>query len=380
MSVTTEKNQTKEQQKTEFKYLIVIRPLGFLYGSAGRFLSPENLVGRSGTNFPPSAATLSGIFAYEWENKNKEKLNNLQLAGPFWAEKDKPENFYVPTPLHCLVKENQIKHLLFWQEEKEKEEQEEKGKWQTLIDGKWKTPPNDKFQSGTWVAIANWHQLQTPEGELPEVKTNPWKFLPHLHPKLKEDERHVVDDSQGSLFLENAVQLDPNVCLVYLSNIELPSGWYRFGGEGHLVDIQCQPMGKIAQNLFSTPLGDSFALITPGVWGSNRFSYRAPLVEENTGKLFWQEGNEVKALLTGRTSPFRYRLGDRLNEQQQDADDPNNKAKLLSRGRYIVPAGSVYVLEQSLTETWQQLDEDLFPFEGYSCKRWGFGLALPLSQ
>lgn len=36
-----------------FQYLILIQPLGFLYGSAGRFLSPENLVGRSGTSFPP---------------------------------------------------------------------------------------------------------------------------------------------------------------------------------------------------------------------------------------------------------------------------------------------------------------------------------------
>ncbi|NJR66897.1 MAG: CRISPR-associated protein Cmr3, partial [Leptolyngbyaceae cyanobacterium CRU_2_3] len=46
-----------------FRYLIAIEPLGLLYGSAGKFLSPENLVGRSGNSFPPSAATLSGLFA-----------------------------------------------------------------------------------------------------------------------------------------------------------------------------------------------------------------------------------------------------------------------------------------------------------------------------
>jgi CRISPR-associated protein Cmr3 len=36
-----------------FKYLISIEPLGLLYGSAGGFLSPESLVGRSGESFPP---------------------------------------------------------------------------------------------------------------------------------------------------------------------------------------------------------------------------------------------------------------------------------------------------------------------------------------
>jgi hypothetical protein len=35
-----------------FQHLIALEPLGLLYGSAGRFLSPDNLVGRSGTQFP----------------------------------------------------------------------------------------------------------------------------------------------------------------------------------------------------------------------------------------------------------------------------------------------------------------------------------------
>ena len=56
-----------------FKHLIAIEPLGLLYGSAGRFLSPENLVGRSGTQFPPSAATLSGVFASQYSEAGKAK-------------------------------------------------------------------------------------------------------------------------------------------------------------------------------------------------------------------------------------------------------------------------------------------------------------------
>ena len=38
---------------SQFQYLIKISPLGFMYGSAGGFLSPENLVGRAGAKFPP---------------------------------------------------------------------------------------------------------------------------------------------------------------------------------------------------------------------------------------------------------------------------------------------------------------------------------------
>ena len=48
-----------------FKYLIRVHPLGMLYGSAGAFLSPENLVGRSGAKFPPEASTLAGLFFSE---------------------------------------------------------------------------------------------------------------------------------------------------------------------------------------------------------------------------------------------------------------------------------------------------------------------------
>ena len=97
-----------KENYTLFKYLIVIEPLGFLYGSAGRFLSPENLVGRSGTSFPPSAASLSGLFAAYYSG-DRTQLKDLQLAGPFWAKNsndDQVQNFYVPTPFNYLAKMN----------------------------------------------------------------------------------------------------------------------------------------------------------------------------------------------------------------------------------------------------------------------------------
>lgn len=92
-----------------FKYLIAVKPLGFMYGSAGAFLSPENLVGRSGTKFPPDAAAMAGLFFHanrEHQFTNHKYLsNNLVVAGAFWAKRDKPKTFYVPIPWHKVVAE-----------------------------------------------------------------------------------------------------------------------------------------------------------------------------------------------------------------------------------------------------------------------------------
>lgn len=373
-----------------FQYLIVIEPLGFLYGSAGRFLSPENLVGRSGTSFPPSAAALSGLFAAV-EGKTKMHQDDFYLAGPFWANSETPENIYVPTPFHCLVKNKQVQSCMVWQDGVKGED----GKWCSWSEANqdWEKPPNDKFEKGTWIAIADWQKLNNPERfkEL-TVKTTQdvWKFLPHLHPYLKEDERRVDSERErGSLFLENGVQMNSDTCLVYLSSTEIQGGWYRFGGEGHMVDLQCISITRDSplDSLLNTPLGRCFALITPAVWGSNRLSYREPqllrkgepnrhspeVIDNDLQQAQW----EVEALLTERPVPFRYRLGDRKDEQGNSIHH-SNQPKLLSRGRYAVPAGSVYVLKQSLNKSWQDWDSNWFPKEGVSLKRWGCGLALPL--
>jgi len=376
-----------QTNKQPLQYIITIEPLGLLYGSAGRFLSPENLVGRSGTSFPPSAATLSGLFAASYQ-RDSDKLRNLQLAGPFWAKRDNPHNFYVPTPLNCLVKDGKIQHVMAWhpkpKRDKEQDDNQLKGWWKVWKTGKngelghWKRPPDDKYDKNTWLAIEHWMSLQNPP--FPPVESGPWKFVPHLHPRLKKDERRVVDpqddeeNNQGSLFLENGVQLHPDTCLVYLSNTEITEGCYRFGGEGHLVDLRCQEMGKVLKDLLSAPLGRSFATITPAVWGSNRRSTRTPECDENDD-LSWY-GNALEALLTQRPSVFRYRLG--------NSNDPRPGApKRLSRGRYAVPAGTVYVLEEELQEEfnlWEKWPEDWFPEEGISYKRFGCGLSLPMES
>jgi CRISPR-associated protein Cmr3 len=358
MSINSNSSPDKPQEpKPPFSYLVTIEPLGLLYGSAGRFLSPENLVGRSGSSFPPSAATLSGIFAAELRGD----IKNLQLAGPFWGKCDELPDFYVSTPLNYLIEKgtSKIKYKLTWNSDRKK----------------WLENVNEKFEKGGWVKVHDW------EKEDWEISTKvPWKTVSHLHPRLEENQRRVLvekEREQGSLFLENGVQFDPDYCLVYLSNTEISSGWYRFGGEGHLVNIECQPISGELKHLLSEPVGKAFALITPAVWGSNRHSYREPMVQKNEDRNSeWVEAWECKTLLTERPFPFRYRLG---NPKDEETDEKiNSKEKLLSRGRYAVPAGSVYVLEEPLKSSWQEWDEAWFPTEGVSFKRWGCGLALPL--
>jgi CRISPR-associated protein Cmr3 len=363
--------QTKNQSSAEFKYLILIEPLGFLYGSAGRFLSPENLVGRSGSSFPPSAATVSGIFAAHYGNAD---IQNLYLAGPFWGKTEEvkaQQNFYVPTPLTYLIKDGEFCHKLSWDATKEGWF-DENGE-----------APSDKFDKGTWLSIADWENPF-------KVEKAPWKFTAHLHPRLALDERRVaspknteeIEETPGSLFLENAVQMPSDSCLVYLSTHSLESGWYRFGGEGHLVEINCLQLNETHLKRFQQEIKNQFALITPAIWGSNRLSYREPInlkkgEYQNDERENSNSNNQfawsVETLYTGRSIPFRYRLGN-----HQNAEANSRQPKLLSRGRYAVPAGTVYVLEEPLNKSWQEWDESWFPKEGPSLKRWGCGLALSL--
>ncbi|MGD2182684.1 type III-B CRISPR module-associated Cmr3 family protein [Lusitaniella coriacea] len=400
------KNSDKNPNRPPLKYVVILEPLGLLYGSAGRFLSPENLVGRSGRSFPPSAAAFSGLVAHhlrslEPDKKKFEKLIlPLQVAGPFWAFDSNPQNFLVPTPFNCIVqmdrdsddrdipkiKTGRVKQKLFWHRDRQK--------WLNQCNDS----PVGKFASNSWIHVEDWHKIAfsnwqganptaetkiTGEGNQKSIEDwqivfgEPWKFVPHLHPRLREDERRVVDPQEsdrGSLFLENGVQLAPDACLVYLSNEKIPDGCYRFGGEGHLVDLRCEEVGKTLQTLLSAPLGRSFATITPAVWGSNRRSLRAPQGDEN-GNISWF-GIAIEALLTQRPSPFRYRLG--------DSNDPRPHApKRLSRGRYAVPAGTVYVLGDELKKEWncwQKWPDEWFPEEGVSYKRWGCGLSLPMES
>ena len=169
---------------------------------------------------------------------------------------------------------------------------------------------------------------------------------------MKDEERHTVEED--GLFLENAVQMSDDVCLVYLSTHELPDGWYRFGGENHLVEVKTIPLNdnNPIVKLLQQPIKKTFALITSALWGSNRLSYRYPQPESFPA---------IDKILTDKAIPYRYRAGGRMG-----------------RGRYGVSAGSVYVLSEPLNKSWWEWQEDWFPKEGYSLKRVGSGLCLPL--
>jgi CRISPR-associated protein Cmr3 len=336
-----------------FKFLITITPLGLMYGSAGGFLSPENLVGRSGIKFPPDAATLSGLFfSLNTGTDAHENLKwNLYTAGPFWAQQEDPEDFYVPIPWHRIIADDGY------------------DEWR-LENNRWQRGDREIEPDYQWQRIGAWERSTQTIRSNQEVAQVPWNAVPMLHPKTKPDERHVVEED--GLFLEYAMQMDDEYCIVYLSTHALPDGWYRFGGEGHLVELKSMPLDENSQinKLLSQPIQRAFSLITPGIWGSKKLSYRYPKHPD-----FPRNGLRM---LTDRPSPHRYRIG----HEDRDLKAWSRRAGRLSRGRYAVPAGSVYVLPTPLDQThqnWWNFNEAWFPREGFPLKHVGCSLCLPIT-
>lgn len=367
-----------------FEYLIKITPLGLMYGSAGGFLSPENLVGRSGQKFPPDTAAVAGLLL----NANREQgfpiphadlRKALYIAGPFWAESKSAHNFYVPIPRHKILAED-----------KEHKNRTKYDEW-SLENYQWTRSKDDEKKSLEsdyhWQLIAQWDKpTNTIASNTKAVAKEPWKYVSFLHPKTKEDER--VSLEEDGLFLENAVQFDDNYCLVYLSTHPIASdGWYRFGGEGHIVEVSSEPIrsnSAIYKLLTEKKIDKAFALITPGVWGSNNLSYRYPQHPD-----FPKCGIKM---LTDKPIPYRFRIGaSKSREQTGEIKQPPGR---LGRGRYAVPVGTVYVLKKPLPQeysTWWQFPDEWFAREGKKIagqetsekglrlKHFGCGLCLPVT-
>jgi len=355
-----------------FKYLIEVRPLGFLYGSAGAFLSPENLVGRSGAKFPPDAATLSGLILRTYQEipsadpeKIKHLKQNLTVAGAFWAKDNKPQNFYVPIPRSLVIGEKDADEWEItddkWGKNLDKNVDADY-KWQSIHF--WGNPLDEIFKNRE--KKENYQNKNT----IQSTAEPPWKFVPMLHPTLEHEQRHVrtpLDkNDRGSLFLENTVQMREDSCLVYLSTHEIPNGWYRFGGENHMVEIINHELEPNILRLFTEPIKKSFALICPAVWGGNNLSVRYPQA--------FKAGEKPPKMLTDRPVPFRYRMGGNLGI-----------------GRYAVPSGTVYVLKHELAEeynTWWKFPHKWFPQSNEEkdfdkrplpLKHLGSGLCLPIT-
>lgn len=334
-----------------FQYLITIYPLGMMYGSSGGFLSPENLVGRSRAKFPPDAATLSGLFFSAnkilAEHNSPQQIphhelkEKLYIAGPFWSKHEAGEdifNFHLPIPWHKVISDSGTND------------------WQ-VVEGKWQLVKQDDASKELkpdyhWQTIDSWNDQTHIIKKNQSAAVSPWQYVPILHPDLKKEERHVKE--KDGLFLENAVQIPDEICLTYLSTYPLADGWYRFGGENHVVEIKSELIDPDEPflELFKQPITRACALVTPGIWGSNQLSQRYPQHPDFP---------KPKLMLTDKPVPYRSRLGGRMG-----------------RGRYAVPPGSVYVFDEPLNKSWWDWSEEWFPQEGYSLKKVGCGLCLPI--
>jgi len=373
---------------SQFQSLITVAPLGLMYGSTGGFLSPENLVGLSNTKFPPDAATVAGLLL----NANREQKftdaeqlkKELVVVGPFWSrDRDNPQRFHVPISRHRVIGKEEDDEWELVRKPKTHQPGTQapgstSGQW-LLNQYQWHRQKKDLEAAFSWQTIESWDTSTDELRERQAVAEVPWKSAPFLHPKIKPDERHVVD--KDGLFLENAVQLPGDACLVYLTNIaqselEAFTGWYRLGGEGHLVEIENYPLSENHKinRLLRQKNGHAFALITPGVWGSNHLSYRYPQYSSFP--------NRDLKLLTDKALPYRYRIGQSKaadeDREERDCYNPRNTGRL-SRGRYAVPAGSVYVFREPLDMTWWDFPDEWFPKEGFPLKHLGCGLCLPIT-
>jgi len=347
-----------------FQHLILLDPLGLLYGSSGRLLSPQALTGRASEHFPPDSPALAGLLATRLD---RGQVWDLHTAGPFWL--DPIEGLMVPAPMTLLQEGSSSagrfsKRRLVWSEDVE---DVGPSGWRPS-DGK--EPPR-KAPSGGWIALKDWELVGLP-GEKVAIHHNPWEAVPHLHPKLQDEQR--ISAGEGALFLEYGIALKPGVALAYLSSHAIEEGVYRFGGEGHLVQLRRQPIPQQLETLLNRPLTAPFALITPGVWGGPKLSLREPI--DNTaphGQFPWHRGGRPPGILTDKPRPWRHRLG----AGSRKADEPEGKRRL-SRGRWAVPAGSCYQLSGDPLEPWVEWEESWFPREGYSFKQLGTALALPV--
>lgn len=347
-----------------FQHLILLEPLGLLYGSIGRLLSPEALTGRASEHFPPDSPALSGLLA---SRLDRSQVWDLHTAGPFWL--DPIEGLMVPAPFTLLQERDgdggrYSERRLVWSEG---DGELSPSGWRPS-DGK--VPPR-KPPSGGWISLKDWALVSQP-GKKIAIHDNPWKAVPQLHPRLKDDERISAGD--GALFLEYGISLKAGVALAYLSSHAIKEGVYRFGGEGHLVQLRHQPIPPRLEMLLNHPLSAPFALITPGVWGGPKLSLREPIDNAAAhGQFPWHRLGQAPGILTDKPRPWRHRLG----AGSRKPDDSAGKRRL-SRGRWAVPAGSCYQLSGDPLPPWMEWHESWFPKEGFSFKQLGTALALPI--
>ena len=343
-----------------FQVLVTLEPLGLLYGSSGRLLSAETLTGRAAEHFPPDAPALAGLLASQLR---RSEVRDLFTAGPFWQQAN--GDLMLPAPYVLIPEEGGPTGRCSRQQRRWQEGTEEHP-------AGWTSPspisPTPKTNGDPWICLSDWPHpanSRTAASAIP-LHSNPWQAVPHLHPKLLDEQR--VSAQKDALFLEYGIALEPGVRLAYLSSHPIPEGVVRFGGEGHLVELRCQLLPAMLVDLLRQPLTAPFALITPGLWGGPKLSIREPIdTTHPRGHFPWHRDGVAPAILTERPRPWRHRLGAGSDGKRR-----------LSRGRWAVPAGSCYRVAGDPLPPWPDWPEPWFPKEGFSFKQFGTGLALPL--
>ncbi|MFM8525144.1 MAG: type III-B CRISPR module-associated Cmr3 family protein, partial [Cyanobacteriota bacterium] len=288
------------------------------------------------------------------------RRGDRHTAGPFGCSAS--DGLMLPAPLPHLHEREGRQRLsrrrLSWQIS---DDERQPSGWRPA-DG---ADPPRKAPTGGWVSLDDWARLG--QDELVMLHEDPWQAVPHLHPRLREEER--VSAGEGALFLEYGIALEPGVRLAYLSSHDVPSGVYRFGGEGHLVQLSCRALPPVLTGLLQEPLVGTFALITAGLWGGPKLSLREPIdTSVPNGRHPWHRDGMAPAILTDKPRPWRHRLG----------EGANNGRRRLSRGRWAVPAGSCYRVPGRPLPPWIEWEEAWFPKEGFSFQQLGTALALPL--
>ena len=144
-----------------------------------------------------------------------------------------------------------------------------------------------------------------------QVEANPWTAVPHLHPRLEDDQR--ISAQEEALFLELAMALEPGVALAYLSSVALTEGRYRFGGRGiwwSCAAIQsrrgcwicCRPPGIWP--------GAALGADHPGGVGlAQAVDARTPRCRRTPANHPWRVNQQGPGILTDRPRPWRFRLG-----------------------------------------------------------------------
>ncbi|MFN9485510.1 MAG: hypothetical protein ACK6BM_02560 [Cyanobacteriota bacterium] len=355
-----------------FKHLALIEPLGLLYGSSGRLLSPEALTGHACEQFPPDSPAAAGLLASQL---GRADLEMLFTAGPFWLSAS--GDLMVPAPM-VLIQERGgptggfSRHRLTWQDDGSQGGRP--GWWHQA-----KAEHVGKRPSGGWIRLRDWPHPANPEaaGAVIAIHDDPWKAVPHLHPKLRDDER--VSAGTGALFLEYGIAVQPGVRLAYLCSHRIPDGVVRFGGEGHLAQLSFARIPPLLEGLLHQPLEGSFSLLTPGLWGGPKISIREPIdTTIPRGHFPWRREGQSPGILTDRPRPWRYRLGAGSRDPSSSAGERPARRRL-SRGRWAVPAGSCYRVAGEPLKPWAEWPEEWFPKEGFSFKHLGTALSLPIT-